>query len=224
VQRPDCEGVGRLRWTAPEQTETHPTRPAREAHLSTRRRVAVAATLSLAGLTSCGLAEHTSLPTLEPTTAGTPAETTRERTIRLDKEAAEKAYTAARAEGDRLAMAGGASKPTKLLSKNASGFYLEVQMDGLRVLRANGYRAVGQFHTFVTANRGWSAKQIALTACEDASQVRLLDKPGKEVLKDRNRRFVQTLTATKADGRWKITDLNSRVVKRFSNKSGCRTR
>ena len=193
----------------------------------TRPRAAVAAAatavaLSLAGLTSCELlAGQVPLPPPGPTTTSTPAETDQERTIRLDKEATEKAYTATNTEGTRLARAGGASKPTRILNDNADGIYLEVQMKGLRFLKSNGYRADRASRTSVTANGGWSAKEIGLTACEDASEVRLLDKSGKEVRKDRPKRFVQTLTATKVDGRWKITDVDSKIVKTFRNEGGC---
>jgi len=193
--------------------------------MSTRTRAAVvagAATLSLTGLTGCDLiAQHAPLPTLEPTTASTPAETKQERAMRVDKEAAEKAYKAARAEGNRLAMAGGASKPTKALTDNATDSYLEIQMTGLQMLKDKAYHADGQFDTSATANKGWSAKEIGLTACEDASHVRLLDVSGKEVLKDRNRRFVQTLTAKMVDGRWKIATAESKVVESFKNEGGC---
>ena len=141
--------------------------------------------------------------------------------MRLDKEAAEKAYATASKESNRLGMAGGASKPTKILTDNASGVYLEVQMDDLSFLKSRGYRADMGAKTSVTANGGWSAKEIGLTACEDASKVRLLDRSGKEVRKDRPKRFVQTLTASKIDGRWKITDVNSKIVKTFRNEGGC---
>ena len=193
--------------------------------MSTRTRAAVvagAATLSLTGLTGCDLiAQHAPLPTLEPTTASTPAETKQERTIRLDKEAAEKAYTLVSAEGDRIARAGGTLKPTAVLGANAGGFYLKVQMNQFRFLKSKNYRADSAPSTTVTANKGWSAKEIGLTACEDASKVRLLDKSGKEVEADRPRRFVQTLTATKLDGRWKITNGDSKIVKNFHNEGGC---
>jgi len=193
--------------------------------MSTRTRAAVAAgaaTLSLTGLTGCDfIAQHTPLPTLEPTTAGAPAETTQERTMRLDKEAAEKAYALVSKESNRLGMAGGASKPTKILTDNADGIYLEVQMNDLSFLKSNGYRADMGAKTIVTANGGWSAKKIGLTACEDASKLRLLNKSGKEVEKDRPKRFVQTLTATRVDGRWKITGVDSKIVKTFRTESGC---
>ena len=193
--------------------------------MSTRTRTAAAAAavvLSLAGLTGCQLPTQVApLPTPEPTTANSPAETEQERTMRLDREAAEKAYTATNKEGTRLARGGGASKPTKPLTDNADGVYLKVQLKGLRFLESKGYRADRAPRTSVTANGSWSARKIELTACEDASKVRLVDKSGKEVRKDRPKRFVQTLTATRVDGRWKITDVHSKIVKTFRNEGGC---
>lgn len=187
--------------------------------------VAAAATLSVAGLAGCDLlTQHTPPPLpapVPPATTSTPHETEQERTMRLDKEAAVKAYTAVNTESTRLALAGGASKPTNVLTDNAGGFYLKVQMNDLGFLKSKGYRADSAPRARVTANGGWSEKEIGLTACEDASKVRLLDKSGKEARKDRPKRFVQTLTATKVDGRWKITDVNSKIVKTFHNEGGC---
>ena len=98
----------------------------------------VAATLTALVVTTASvtagcewLAQHTPLPSMAPPTASaTPTENAQERQMRLDKEAAVKAYTAVSAEDDRLAMAGGASKPTKVLTDNAAGFYLQIQMNG----------------------------------------------------------------------------------------------
>ena len=56
---------------------------------------------------------------------------------------------------------------------------------------------------------------MGLTACEDASKVRLLNRAGKEVLKDRDRLFVQYLTASKIGNRWKITAADGKAVKSF---------
>ena len=50
-----------------------------------------------------------------PSPSPTPTENAQERQQRLDFEAAEKAYLTAFAESERLAVAGGANKPTKIL-------------------------------------------------------------------------------------------------------------
>ena len=156
------------------------------------------------------------------TPSPTPTENAQERQQRLDFEAAEKAYLTAFAESGRLAMAGGTNKPTKVLLENTAGFYLEVQLNDLKTLKENGWRADRLSTTSVAVNGGWSPKELALTACEDVSKVKLLDKGGKEAAKDRPTRFLQQLTATRVDGAWKITDGESKVVKNFDNESGCK--
>ena len=164
-----------------------------------------------------------SSPTPLPSPTPTPTENAQERQQRLDFEAAEKAYLTASDETERLAAAGGASKPTSLLTENAVGAYLDVQMEGLRTLKEEGWRTDRPGVVSVAASGGWSAKELTLTACEDSSKVRLLDKNDREVEEDRPRRFVQELTATKVGDRWKISDVDSTVVKTFETESGCTT-
>lgn len=156
-----------------------------------------------------------------PAPSPTPTENAQERLQRLDFEAAEKAYLTAFAESGRLAVAGGVSKPTKIMLENLAGEYLEVQLNDLKVLKQNGWHADRPSTTKVSADGGWSPEELTLTACEDGSNLKLLDKKGKEVAKDRPMRFVQTLTATRDSGRWKITDVRSDIVKSFSNVPGC---
>jgi uncharacterized protein YciI len=151
----------------------------------------------------------------------TPTENAQERQQRLDFEAAEKAYLTAFAESGRLAMSGGTSKPTKVLLDNIGGQYLAGQLNDLKVLKQNGWRADRPSTTSVSADGGWSPEELTLKACEDGSKLKLLDKNGREVGKDRPMRFVQTLTATRDSGRWKITDVSSDIVKTFANVSGC---
>jgi hypothetical protein len=150
-----------------------------------------------------------------------PTENAQERQQRLDFEAAEKAYLTAAKETDRLAVRGGAAKATPTLTENTVGNYLDFQMEGLRTLKDEDWRADRAGIVAVTARGGWSEKELNFTACEDSSQVKLLNNQDKEVQKDRPRRFVQDLTATRADGRWKISDVESTVVKAFDNPPGC---
>ena len=153
----------------------------------------------------------------------TPTENAQERQQRLDREAAENAYLTADKELARLAMAGGASKPTKILLATTAGDYLEVQMSDLKYFKKHGWHADRPIRSTVTASGGWSPTEIRLTACEDGSQVRLLNKSGKEVEKNRPRRLVQKLTATKVSGTWKVTGMEAtKTVKSFENESGCR--
>ena len=192
-----------------------------------KRMAAIAAGLGLtvASLSGCQwLAENApGFPTPDPKPSITSSETQQERTMRLDKQAVEKAYLTANAEVDRLAMAGGATKPTKVLRATTDGFYLKVQMAGLKVIKENGWRADRPAVVSVSTNGGWSPTSIGLTACEDSSKVKLIDGKGKEVAKARDRRYVQTLTATKEGGVWKITDGESKAVKSFANEGGCTT-
>jgi hypothetical protein len=155
------------------------------------------------------------------TPSPTPTENAQERQQRLDFEAAEKAYLTAFAESGRLAVAGGVNKPTKVMLANTDGFYLDVQLNDLKVLKKNGWHADRPSTTTVMSDGGWSPDELGLTACEDGSKLRLLDQQGKEVAKDRPMRFVQTLTATRSDGRWKITDVESKAVEDFASVSGC---
>ena len=107
----------------------------------TNRLAAIAAGLGLtvASLSGCQwLAENApGFPTPDPKPSITSSETQQERTMRLDKQAAEKAYLRRQAGRlDRLAMVGGAPKPTSVLKQTTAGRYLENQMDGLRYLKA----------------------------------------------------------------------------------------
>jgi len=156
-----------------------------------------------------------------PSPRPTPTENAQERQQRLDFEAAEKAYLTADAETARLALKGGANNPTKVLLATATGQYLDVQVEDLRTLKMNGWRADRPLRTSVSADGGWSPKEIGLTACEDGSEVKLLDQEGKEVAKDRHRRFVQKLTAVRRDGTWKISTIESKVVKNFDDEAAC---
>lgn len=193
--------------------------------LKMRTAAAVAVvTVLMGGLSGCQwLAEQTtpSFPPQTPKPTSSATETAQERQIRIDQEAAVKAYQTANKELARLAMAGGASKPTKTLLGSATGEYLEVQMGDLKTLKDEGWRADRPAQTSVVANGGWSPTKLGLTACEDTSLVRLLDQKGKEMAKDRPRRLVQTLTATKVDGAWKISGLDTKTVKTFESESGC---
>jgi hypothetical protein len=183
-----------------------------------------AVVLTVTSLSGCQwLAQQTSpsFPPQNPSTHATPPETAQEREMRADQEAAMKAYTTARKETDRLLMAGGATKPTKTLLATTGGEYLKTKMYVLQTFKERGWRADRGMATVVVAAGGWSPDNLGLTACEDDSQAKFINKKGKEVFKDRDHRYVQTLTATKKDGVWKITDSESKAVKNFENEGSC---
>ena len=190
------------------------------------RAAALVAGLALAvtSLSGCQWLAAQTTPSVPPPSATanpTPPETSMEREMREDKEAAVKAYLTANRETERLIMAGGASKPTKVLLATTGGFYLDAKMNTLKIYKERGWRTDRPGTTTVFADGGWSPDNIGLTACEDDSKVKVLDKKGKEVFKDRDHRYVQTLTATKKNGVWKITDGESKAVKTFETEGNC---
>ena len=77
-----------------------------------------------------------SSPTPSPSPTPTPTENAQERQQRLDFEAAEKAYLTASDETETAWLPRAAHpKPTRLLTENAVGAYLDVQMEDLRTLK-----------------------------------------------------------------------------------------
>lgn len=154
-----------------------------------------------------------------PTPSPTPTENAQERQQRLDFEAAKEAYLAANAEADRLMMAGGARKPTKTILATTTGAYRRALMNALQVFKQNGWRSDRPIPQVVRSHGGWSPTELDLAACEDTSEVMYLDKKGKEVLTDRERRYVHSLTAKKTKTGWKIATIESKAVKSFANES-----
>ena len=84
--------------------------------------VSVGAAVACCALTAACTSEPAPAATPSPTSpAATPSESQIERQMRLDYEAAEKAYRATSAEQDRLYQAGGASQATCELKATATG-------------------------------------------------------------------------------------------------------
>jgi len=194
---------------------------------ATKRAAAVLTGLALTVMSMSGcqwLAENApGMPTPDPKPSVTPVETAQERQMRLDQEAAVKAYLTSSKEFDRLLMSGGATKPTKVILSTTGGSHLEALTSALEVVHDNGWRTDRPASRIVNANGGWSPSELGLTACEDTSKVKFLGSKGKEVFKDRERRYVHTLTATKKDGAWKITNGESKAVKSFETEGSCAT-
>ena len=95
--------------------------------MALRRRgfVSVGAVVTCCALAAACTAEPASTSTPAPTPAATtPTESQIERQMRLDYEAAEKAYRDNIAEQDRLAKAGGVRQATPALKSTADGDYL----------------------------------------------------------------------------------------------------
>jgi hypothetical protein len=134
--------------------------------------------------------------------------------MRLDYEAAEKAYRVNMAEQDRQSQLGIADK-TEALTSTADGSYLRFVLQILGDIRHSGWRADGSTLIRGVSPGGWQENQLQLQACEDNSGVRFTDKKGRDVTPRNVRTYVQDLTVTQVEGRWKVSDVESRPVKTF---------
>jgi hypothetical protein len=153
----------------------------------------------------------TPLPTPATTT---PSESQIERQMRLDYEAAEKAYTAAVTEQHRQALLGSA-KLTPALKESATGAYLDLVLRALRYAHDRHWRSTGSTRIVGIVPNGWQERTVRLIACEDSSGVRLIDKKGNDVTRQKTRTYVQQLTVENAGGGWKVADASTAVVKSF---------
>jgi hypothetical protein len=187
-----------------------------------RRRglVTVGAAVACCALASACTSEPTSVSTPAPTPpATTPTESQIERQMRLDYEAAERAYRTNLKEQDRQSRLGIAVK-TEELTSTASGNYLLFVLEVLRDIRDSGWRAQGSTIIRGVARDGWQEDQVRLLACEDNSSVAFVDKKGKDVTPTNVvRTFVQDLRVNRIKGRWKVTDVESRRVDNFEGAS-----
>jgi hypothetical protein len=181
-----------------------------------RRRgfVSVGAAVACCALAAACTPEPAPARTSSPTPAATtPSESQIERQMRLDYEAAEKAYRTSTSEQDRLYRAGGATKPSFVLKATATGSYLKITLQSLREVRKSGWHAEGSTKIVgVSRNGGWKAGRLGLTTCEDNSTLLFFDQGGKDVTPKVERRYVQKLTVVKVAERWKVsTAISTRV-------------
>ena len=190
--------------------------------MALRRRglVTVGAAVACCALAAACTSEPSSVttPSLTPP-ATTPTESQIERQMRLDYEAAEKAYRTNMREQDRQSRLGIAVK-TEELASTASGNYLLFVLEVLRDIRDSGWRAQSSTIIRGIARDGWQEDQVRLLACEDNSSVTFIDKKGKDVTPTNVvRTFVQDLRVDRIKGRWKVTDVESRPVDSFEGAS-----
>jgi hypothetical protein len=154
--------------------------------------------------------------TLPPTpVTTTPTESQIERQMRLDYEAAEKAYRANIAEQDRLARAGGIRRATSALKSSAEGSYLSFTVASLALIKRNGWRGSGSTMILGVVKIGWQEKRVRLMSCEDGSSLRLFDKSSNDVTPKGESRFVQSLLVVQRAGRWRVSAFDSKSVKAF---------
>jgi hypothetical protein len=183
-----------------------------------RRRgfVSVGAVVASCALAAACTSEPTSTSTPLPTPAATtPTESQIERQIRLDYEAAEKAYRANIAEQDRLARAGGVNKATPVLESTAEGEYLSAALGSLAYIKRKDWHGSGDTSIVGVVQVGWQEKRVRLMSCEDGSGLRLLDSAGTDVTPKRDARFVQSLSVVQRAEQWKVSTFESKSVKVF---------
>jgi hypothetical protein len=184
----------------------------------------LALAISLSLLTMGCIPKAGGAPSPAPSPPASLPETSREERARLDFAAAEHAYRGATAEVNRLLMVGGADGPTKVLLTFAEGKFLDFTVDVLRSTKNSKTRTTAPLTIAAVApSGGWSENRIRLTACEDATKVRVLDLSGKDVTPKGMRRAVQQLTVVKSGDSWKVADAETTLVKSFENQAGCVT-
>jgi hypothetical protein len=146
----------------------------------------------------------------------TPSESQIERQMRLDYEAAERAYRTNMAEQDRLYKAGGAVEATPVLKATATGSYLRISLKSLRDIYDAGWRATAGTRIFgVVRDGGWKGDRVGLTSCEDNEVVTFVDKSGKDVTPAGPALYVQALTIVRVNRSWKVSSATTKRVKTF---------
>ena len=149
----------------------------------------------------------------------TPTESQIERQMRLDYEAAEKAYRANMAEQDRLAQLGIAVK-TRGTHKRlpVATIFRFARCKSLRDIRDFWHGALKATTTILGVVRdGWqedrsSTDQLAKTAPASGSQTRR----GRDVTPKARSRDIRSASNRKRDaGRWKVSDVASQIVQDF---------
>ena len=189
--------------------------------MALRRRgfVSVGAVVACCALVvACTPEQPASTPSPMPAST-TPTESQIERQMRFDYEAAEKAYRANMAEQDRQSQLGVAEK-TQALTSTATGNYLRFVLQVLRDIRDSDWRAKGITTIRGVAPNGWQENQLQLKVCEDNSAVKFTDKKGRDVTpKNVARTYVQDLTVSRVEGRWKVSEVESRAAKTYEGVS-----
>jgi hypothetical protein len=178
--------------------------------------VSVGAILACCALVAC-TQEPVQTSSSSPTpVVTTPSESQIERQMRLDYEAAERAYRANMAEQDRLYKAGGAVEATRLLKATATGSYLRITISSLRDVHEADWRATaGTKILGVVRDGGWKGDRVGLTSCEDNEIVRFVDKSGKDVTPKGPALYVQALTIVKVSGHWKVSSAVTTKIRTF---------
>jgi hypothetical protein len=118
-------------------------------------------------------------------------------------------------EQGRLFVAGGVLEPTQVLKETTTGAYLDFITESLRRIKHQGLHASAPTVIVGVAPVGLSGNEVSLKACEDNARSRVLDRAGKDRSPKTSRRYVQTLTVVKVEGRWKVADGETQKVDTF---------
>jgi hypothetical protein len=154
-------------------------------------------------------------PVPEPSVATSPPESNAEKKQRLAFEGAEAAYRRNMDEQDRLYAAGGVLEPTQVLKETITGAYLDFITESLRRVKHQGLHLSAPTVIVGVAPVGLSGNKVSMKACEDNAHSRVLDRAGKDRTPKTSRRYVQTLTVVKVEGRWKVADAETQKVDTF---------
>ena len=179
--------------------------------------VSVGAVVACCALAAACTSEAPPVITPASTSAATtPPESQIERQIRLDYEAAEKAYRANMAEQDRLYKVGGAIRATPVLKATATGSYLRISLESLRDLRKSRWHATAETRIVgVVRDGGWRNDRVGLTSCEDNDIVRFVDASGRDVTPKGVALYVQALTVVRKGSQWKVSRALTTKVNTF---------
>ncbi len=169
--------------------------------------VSVGAVVACCALAAACTSEPASTSTPSPTPAATtPTESQIERQMRLDYEAAEKAYRDNIAEQDRLAQAGGVQQSDACAQVHRRR-RISVRSTSLtRIHRKEGLarHAVAR-QSSASCRVGWQEKRVRLMSCEDGSRLRFIDSSGKDVTPKGDARFVSISLCGQRGGRWRVS-------------------
>lgn len=180
--------------------------------IMTITRAAAAAVLPLCLFAASCTTPGNATPTPVPPTTITSTETDLQRQMRLDYEAAEKAYRTSVTESGRI-ISTGATQPSAALKAVATGDYLDLTMKLSRQIRQAGYTSTGGTVIREVVDAGYQERKIALISCEDVTGVKYF-KDGKPVKTNSSPYYVQHLTITKTDLRtWKVSGVDTKQIK-----------
>lgn len=192
-----------------------------DARCVTMRRCKCVAVVTLVVMLAYGCMADAQDPPPSPTpqVSITPRpESTAEARERADFEKADTAYRTNVKVLFELA-AGDGKEAAKRLSATATGDYLAFQLKGLREAEKDGRRLTSPTNVVGTRFVSSNKDLVKMVACEDNSEVRILDMNGKDITPDRSRNYVQTLQVVRKSGAWRVSAATSMVVENFEDQA-----